>query len=178
MLINAYLEAENVYCAACADREITREATELCIGAGHTGFFSRDKESYSNKEKLAVYKTAFADAGLTFREELADMFPRDILMAEKGIAQAFSRAPQATCAICADDVLAVGAVKAALAAGRRIPEDFSVVGFNNSLLSLCTTPELISINSKVEVLCKSSVNILNNVFGGREASRPTVLALK
>lgn len=43
--------------------------------------------------------------------------------------------------LASEDVLAVGAMKYAQAVGRRVPEDLSVVGYNNSNLCLCTEPE-------------------------------------
>ena len=41
--------------------------------------------------------------------------------------------------ITADDELAVGAVKYALSQGKKIPAEFQVTGYNNSLLSTCST---------------------------------------
>ena len=52
--------------------------------------------------------------------------------------------------VVSDDELAVGAVKYAHAAGISIPDELSVIGYNNSLLSRCTDPELSSIDNKVE----------------------------
>ena len=63
-----------------------------------------------------------------------------------------------------DDSLAVGAVKYAHLAGISIPEDLSIIGYNNSILSRCTDPEITSIDSKVEALCTTTVNTLVGGF--------------
>ena len=52
--------------------------------------------------------------------------------------------------ITADDELAVGAVKYALSQGKKIPAEFQVTGYNNSLLSTCSTPEITTVDNRVE----------------------------
>ena len=75
------------------------------------------------------------------------------------------------------DALAAGAVKFALEAKLKIPQEISIIGYNNSILSHCTTPELTSVDSKVEALCTTTVNTLMGVFsGGNVPSRTTLAA--
>lgn len=62
--------------------------------------------------------------------------------------------------LASDDSLAVGAVKYAHTAGISMPEELSIIGYNNSLLARCTDPEITSIDSKVEALCTTTVNTL------------------
>ncbi len=42
--------------------------------------------------------------------------------------------------IASDDNLALSAVKFAKSLGRKIPEEFSVIGYNHSLLAQCSSP--------------------------------------
>ena len=72
--------------------------------------------------------------------------------------------------------LAVGAVKYAHARGISIPGDLSIVGYNNSLLALCTDPEITSVDSKVEALCTTTVNTLMGVFSGVNVPSRTTIA--
>ena len=78
--------------------------------------------------------------------------------------------------VVSDDELAVGAVKYAHAAGISIPDELSVIGYNNSLLSRCTDPELSSIDNKVEAMCTTTVNTLMGVFGGINVPAKTIIA--
>ena len=74
-----------------------------------------------------------------------------------------------------DDALAVGAVKYAHMTGRSIPDDLSIIGYN--AYSICTDPELTSIDSKAEALCTTAINTLMGVFnGGNVPSRTTIAA--
>ena len=70
----------------------------------------------------------------------------------------------------------MGAVKYAHEAGISIPDQLSVIGYNNSLLSRCTDPEITSIDSKVEALCTTTINTLMGVFSGMNVPSRTTIA--
>ena len=54
-----------------------------------------------------------------------------------------------TAVLCASDAIAVGAMKAVLESGLRIPEDISIAGFNDDEMSQFTTPSLTTIHAPV-----------------------------
>ncbi len=75
-----------------------------------------------------------------------------------------------------DDTLAVGAVKYAHATKRSIPDELSIIGYNNSSYAVCTDPELTSIDSKIEALCTTTINTLMGVFNGSNVPSRTTIA--
>ena len=75
-----------------------------------------------------------------------------------------------------DDSLAVGAVKFAHIRGISVPDELAIVGYNNSILSYCTNPEISSVDTKVEELCTTTVNTLMSVFGGGNVPAKTTIA--
>ena len=78
--------------------------------------------------------------------------------------------------IAADDTLALAAVKFAREMGYRIPEDFSVLGYNNSMLAVCCEPELTSIDNKLESLCQHLTSTLMGVLEGNEMPKKTIFS--
>ncbi len=72
--------------------------------------------------------------------------------------------------------MAAGAVKFAHGLNIRIPDQLSVIGYNNSILARCTEPELTSVDSKVEALCTTTVNTLMGVFNGMNVPSRTTIA--
>ena len=62
--------------------------------------------------------------------------------------------------VTADDVLAVGAMKAAHELQLRVPEQLAVVGYNNMLLTESSTPRITSVDCNPEELCKTGVQLL------------------
>ena len=78
--------------------------------------------------------------------------------------------------IASDDTLALAAVKFAKLMGYSLPEDFSVLGYNNSMLVNCCDPELTSIDNKLETLCQHLINTLMGVLSGNEMPKKTVFS--
>ena len=78
--------------------------------------------------------------------------------------------------IASDDELAIGAIKFAKFAGLSIPKDLSVIGYNNSLLSLCCEPELTSIDNRLEYLCNTAISLLMNLLNGKSAPDKTIVS--
>ena len=78
--------------------------------------------------------------------------------------------------IAADDTLAMSAVKYARMEGLSVPDEFSVIGYNNSMLSTCSDPELSSIDNKLETLCQHLTATLMGLLGGSEMPKSTLFS--
>ena len=78
--------------------------------------------------------------------------------------------------VTSDDELAVGAVKFALSHGRRIPDEFQVTGYNNSLISTCSTPEITTVDNRVEFMCTTAVSLLMQALDGKNIPARTVFS--
>ena len=72
------------------------------------------------------------------------------------------------------DSLAVAALKYARAAGKRVPEDLSVIGYDNGNLCLATEPELTSVDNKLQAICDHIVTTMLGVLDGKEMPQKTV----
>ena len=62
--------------------------------------------------------------------------------------------------LCASDVLALGAVRAVRRFGLRVPQDMSIVGFDDSALMTCTDPPLTTVRQPIEAMGQSVVDLL------------------
>jgi LacI family repressor for deo operon, udp, cdd, tsx, nupC, and nupG len=62
--------------------------------------------------------------------------------------------------ICASDVLALGAIRAARRLGKSVPADVSVVGFDDSAFMTCTDPPLTTVRQPIETMGQAAVDIL------------------
>ena len=79
-----------------------------------------------------------------------------------------------TCILLPDDHSTLGALQAAKQLNLRVPEDLSVVGYNNSNLCLCTEPELTSVDNRLPAICERIVETMLGVLEGREMPEKTV----
>ncbi len=73
------------------------------------------------------------------------------------------------------DVMALGAIRALTDAGKRIPEDISVVGFDGLSIGSYTVPRLSTVAQSVELLAQQGVALLlSAIENGEEASHEVV----
>jgi len=77
--------------------------------------------------------------------------------------------------ICASDVMALGAVRAARRMGLRVPEDVSVIGFDDSALMTCTDPPLTTVRQPIEAMGQAAVDLLVNLIDGADITPDELL---
>lgn len=177
MLLNGYLEGDNIYATVCDDRAATHQAASLLSAGGCRNIlYLYTSHSYSGINKMQGYKDALTDSGLPVRDDYIHQCPKDVLAARGLLLRLHESGLKFDAVLTSDDSLAVGAVKYAHLTGRQIPADLSIIGYNNFTYAVCTDPELTSIDSKVEALCTATVNTLMGVFGGSNVPARTTIA--
>ena len=77
--------------------------------------------------------------------------------------------------IATEDGLAVGVLKYAKARGISVPGEISVVGYNNSELSVSCEPELTSVDARGEILCKTAIDSMMALLGGEKIRQKTTV---
>ncbi|CCH78548.1 HTH-type transcriptional regulator reg1 [Nostocoides japonicum T1-X7] len=77
----------------------------------------------------------------------------------------------ATAAVCGSDLMALGAIREARARGLRVPDDFSVVGYDDSLLIAFTDPPLTTVRQSVQSMGEAAVRALLDEVRGESAPR-------
>ena len=179
MLLNAVLDRPNVYSIVSDDFSSMYEAASHMLRTGIRDIlYFYNSGSYSGQKKLAGFRAAMEEAGF-LNEDLIGRYsgPReDILSMTEHLKDLQERGLCFHGVIASDDSLALASVKYAKQAGLRIPEDFSVTGCNNSMLSCCSDPELTSIDTKLEALCHHLVTTLMGVLAGNEMPKRTVFS--
>ena len=76
-----------------------------------------------------------------------------------------------TAVVCGSDLMALGAIRAARRAGLRVPDDFSVVGYDDSPLIAFTDPPLTTVRQSVAAMSEAAVNALLDEIAGEPAPR-------
>ncbi|MDE6882731.1 MAG: LacI family transcriptional regulator [Lachnospiraceae bacterium] len=164
-LINGWLEGDNIYSVLADDQQAVYDVTEELLFAGRREIlFLSNSRSYSAMRKLEGYENALKAHGIPIDQnrilypENAVYAVRDLLLRKRGL--------HFDSVIAATDELAVGALKYLHARGLRVPDEVSVIGCNNSELSICCEPELTTIDNRVEVLCKTTIDSVMTLLGG------------
>ncbi|NWG17327.1 MAG: LacI family DNA-binding transcriptional regulator [Chloroflexi bacterium] len=83
--------------------------------------------------------------------------------------QALIAAPERPTAVFAsDDIVATGALKAALESGLRVPQDISIVGFDDIELAQYLSPALTTMRQPIEVLSREALRLLTTIITDSE----------
>ena len=176
MLVNGYLEGENIYSTICDDRAAVYQVTRELLNSGRRKLlYLYTSHSFSGVNKLAGFKEAHQQMGLEVPDSMIRQCAKDISVARDLLLTLHREGLEFDAVVTSDDSLAVGAVKFAHAAGISIPDELSIIGYNDSILARSTDPEITSIDSKVEALCSTTINTLMGVFSGKNVpSRTTI----
>jgi LacI family transcriptional regulator/LacI family asc operon transcriptional repressor len=158
-IINGNVSGDNIFASVCDDESVVNDVTAGLIGRGRRNIlFLTDSHSYSSNKKKKGYEEAVEGAGLTANVVYVE---NDIHAVKKSLADLKDR-PDGI--IAANDNIAVGAVKYAVSAGLSIPDDVEIVGYNNSILAISSTPEISSIDNHTPEICHDTVErIMHNL---------------
>jgi LacI family transcriptional regulator len=114
----------------------------------------------SSNQRLEGYKKALRDAGKTVDEKY--IFTGDFHF-EGGIAafEYFEKLPKIPDGVFAlNDMMALGFIHRAISGGIKIPEQISVMGFDNTQLSKIMLPQLSTVAQPIEELAEISIRKL------------------
>ena len=181
LLLNADFDYENVYCSLCDDFKSTMQATSYILDTGIEDIlYLYNSQSYSALRKLSGYQSALTQRGIALRMEYMQYFPGSHanLPAIADFRSNLDPQIKYHAVIAADDNLAIGAIKYAHKKGLSIPDDLSVIGYNNSMLTCCCTPELTSVDNRLETQTHQLVQTLLGVLSGEEMPKQSVFSGK
>lgn len=172
MLLNAALEVPNVYGVLTDDERSVYEAVVKLEKEGiRKIMYLYNSDSYSGKKKLTGYVNAVEKLGLEKKEGLQQFYGHDhedIQGIAKHLWELQESGLEFDAVIASDDQLALGVVKFAKQAGIKIPEELSIIGYNNSMLATCSDPEISSIDIRLEKLCQHLTTSLMHALDGEE----------
>lgn len=175
MIINGILAYDNVYCICSDDYSSMYDATNEFINRGKENIiYLHNKLTFSGKQKLNGYSRAMEEHNLTPTSLVVEYEQKELRTITDYLFKNKEMLDSKNVIICANDSIAVGALKYCKENNLRVPEDVEVLGYNNSYITQCTEPELSSIDNQLEELCKSCVATLMGVFQGATVPRRLV----
>ena len=179
MMVNGYIKGDNIYCTLCDDADAFYEATEMLRNTGCRKILFLYREmSYSRDRKFDGYCRALADYEIELDENLILQSNKKMQMVKEDLIDFYEEYGDFDAILACDDELAIGAIKFAQEMNISIPEQMSIVGCNNSVLAICTSPEITSIDNECEMMCVNTVNLLMRALDDLAAPHKTVISCK
>ena len=158
VLFNASVDGLDFPCVSTDDMTAARQALTHLVSLGHQriGLVAGPADHMPSRRKLA----AFTEHARRFGGGPVE----HALFSLEGGQAATTRLLRhgVTGVICASDVLALGAIRAVRRASLSVPDDVSVVGFDDSAFMNCTDPPLTTVRQPIESMGKAAVALLVN----------------
>lgn len=182
MLLNAAFDYPNVYSTLCDDYTSMYEITTSMMESGIKDIlYLYNSNSYSGIKKLSGFKAAMEKQNIPDYEKRILFYngdPQQMDDVAAYIDRFAKKKPSFHGVIASEDQLAIGAMKFARGRGLRVPEDLSVIGYNNSMLTTCCTPELTSVDNRLETQTHQLVATLLGVLAGEEMPKKSIFSGK
>jgi LacI family transcriptional regulator len=134
------------------------EGTKLAIGhlveLGHRNivFVTGPNDDYSVQRRVEGYRIGLIKAGLPYRPELVFQSNMTISGGEEVARRILESNLDYSAICCVNDGTAIGVVRTLRAAGVRVPDDVSVMGFDNLDVAALISPSLTTIHTNIEAL--------------------------
>jgi LacI family transcriptional regulator, repressor for deo operon, udp, cdd, tsx, nupC, and nupG len=160
VLVNAAIENLDFPCVATDDVIAAGQAFRHLASLGHEriGLLLGPEDHMPSRRKLAAFTEHVQQAGFGVAPVEHALFSLEggqaaaTRMLRRGV----------TGIICASDVLALGAIRAARRAGLDVPADVSVVGYDDSGWLNSTDPPLTTVRQPIESMGRAAVALLVN----------------
>lgn len=157
----------------------TRAAVEHLVSLGHEriAHVAADLSIESFRIRRDAYRRTLEESGLPvpdgYEERAAgDAGPFTVEGGRAAVLRLLALPEPPTAIFCSDDLFAVGAYKAAREVGLRIPQDLSVVGFDDLAVATMVEPELTSVRIPPEEMGAGAVTLLLDHLEGGSADGP------
>jgi LacI family transcriptional regulator len=151
-------------------------ATAHLTGLGHRriGFIEGPPEAMVSIARLHGYHAALSQAGIATEPELmrAGAFTFDAGFTAGAALLGLERPPTALFA--SNDAQALGAIEAARTLGLRVPEDLSVVGFDDMMPSHWSAPPLTTVRQPFAEMGRVAMRRLLRLVAGEVLASPRV----
>ncbi|BBI35786.1 LacI family DNA-binding transcriptional regulator [Cohnella abietis] len=166
----AHITSDNRLGAAMATRHLLESGhRNIALINGHSQAFVTEERYHGFRDALEEYDL-LSNAELVY----------DGSFSEDGGAEAMYqiliRHPEVTAVFCASDLMALGAIRTLERMGRKVPEDISIIGFDDITISAYCSPKLTTIRQDKYELGYQSAQLLIDMLESRTENRKIILS--
>lgn len=165
----SYVDADNKGGASEAVRHL------IARGRSRIATIAGPSDMAVGIDRLEGYRSAMRAAGLKAPRTARAQgdFSRDSGFA--AMQQLLASTPDLDSVFVASDLMAAGAMQALKSAGRRVPDDVAVIGFDDSIASLYSEPALTTVRQPVDLMAAQMTALLLDEIADPDATRRAVI---
>lgn len=171
VLIDVVLPEHNPYIGSISinNRKATEDMTNYLFERGHRDIvvMAGTKEAYVNEQRLLGVEDAYREHGLSLEVDKvidADFCDQQAYEKAKAI---FESGTYPSAFICFSDIMAYGVMRAAHDCGLSVPDDVSITGFDDSMISSLTQPGITTILQDFFEMGRQAAFLLDRIMNNR-----------
>jgi LacI family transcriptional regulator len=140
----------------------SKAAADHLLELGHKriGVLLGYPESSTSRDRMAAFSKAIEDGGLEVDQSLVRVGQYDYEEAYRQTRQLLDIARRPTALFCLNDAMALAALNAARAAGVAVPDDLSIVGFDDIRMAAWEAFQLTTVRQPLTEMARASVDLL------------------
>ncbi|MEG0688497.1 MAG: LacI family DNA-binding transcriptional regulator [Hungatella sp.] len=170
VLADEALEGDNIYSIICNKSKGAYEAVHYLIELGHRNIamINGYQEYKPSIEKLKGYKKALKEAGIPYCDKYIKNSDYHLDGGMNHVKELMNLEDPPSAIFAANDLMAMGAIKALKDLGYKVPKDISVIGFDDIAMNEYTMPALSSVRQEMTLQGHMAVQILHKLFSNEE----------
>ncbi|RMF80219.1 MAG: LacI family transcriptional regulator [Planctomycetota bacterium] len=168
VVISEQFDEPNVCYIDGDSRDESMRAVEYLIALGHRriAFAAHNLADRDHLDRLAGYKAALAAHKIPVDSKLIFRQPATLAGGATVVNMLMSMSNRPTAVYFADPMLAVGGIKEAIELGVHVPDDLSIVGFDDTDVRLTTHPTLTAVCQDASALGYEAARWLGRALRG------------
>lgn len=161
VLINRIVPGFESRCVALDDRYGSWLATRHLIQEGHKkiGFLCSNHLISDSQDRMQGYLDALQEHNIPVDERLISRGTPDELGGEAAMTELLSRGQQMTAVVCYNDSMAAGALSVLSDNGIEVPQELSLVGFDDVLISRYLRPRLTTVRYPIIAMATQAAEL-------------------
>lgn len=176
VLINHKTDLSDSYSLLCDDYGGMKQAVDYLaeLGHCHIAFLNGDFTEFIKMRRYQGFVQAMAQNNLRLDPDIVFTCGSSAQAIMESVKTLLLGENPPTAVVCANDTLAIGAIKTASRLGLNVPGDLSVIGFDDSSFCTMFDPELTSIRIDKQRMGQLAVECLIAQIEGKEWLYPTI----
>lgn len=178
VLLDSYVRQPGICNVGLEDFQGSYLATNHLIQKGHRriGFVTpKLRDGGVLQERFLGYKSALIQAAIPFDESVVFEYEMDTEASCQAAADAIACHRDLTGLVASADKLAVGIMPGLRRHGIRLPEDLSIIGFDDLPLCSLVTPPLTTIHQDMRKKAEVAANFMLELLSGSTPSTPNII---
>lgn len=179
VVMNYAMEEPQANYVAIDNTKGAQQAIEYLIHLGHQNIahISGDLKSQSAQQRLEGYKQSFKKHNIKLKESYITEGDYSRPSARKAMSALLAQKPRPTAVFCASDDMAEEAIAVVSEQGLKVPDDISLIGFDDNPICLFGVVALTTIQQPLIEMAAQATSLLHKLMSSKTTPPPTKVTL-